>query len=150
MGNTTYYIQMTLVILAFFSVILAVCCLALPSKINYLPADYASETSEIFYQEMINLERNTTLKFNEFPKLLTPLQTHIKPGDEILTTKTDTLYLLDRGIDYGDINRYPYYVIKDNNENFWTLFRHGDKYFLTREDEEVYKAALAEIEKDMP
>lgn len=96
---------------------------------------------------MVDMEKNSTLTFDGFPACLTPLLGHINLGDEIFTTNEDTLSFAFRGLDYEDINRYPYYVIKDNYENIWTLFRYNDKYILTRENEEVYNSLLTEIEQ---
>jgi hypothetical protein len=117
-------------------------------KENYSQVEYASETNERFYQEMVKMKKNTTKFYNGFPTCLTGiLSYHTKPGDEILATKSDTLYLVDWDLNRTDINKYPYYVVKDNYENVWTLFRHNDKFRLTREDETKYKEWFKKMEK---
>ena len=110
--------------------------------------EYASTTNEKFYQKMIEMEKNSTLVFNGFPTCLTSvLHTHTQPGDEILTTEKDTLYLVDWNLNHRDINRYPYYVIKDNHNHLWSLFRHNENFHLNRENERIYKKWLEEIKK---
>ena len=83
--------------------------------------------------------------FNGFPTCLISLCNNISSGDEILTTETDTLFFVFRDLNRKDINKYPYYVIKDNHDNVWTLFRYNDEFLLTREDDTEYKLLL---EKD--
>lgn len=101
--------------------------------------EYASETNEKFYLKMVEMERNSTLTFSGFPTCLTSiLHYHTKPGDVILNTEKDTLYLVDWDLNRTDINKYPYYVIKDNNKNLWFLFRHNEQFLLTRKDETKY------------
>ena len=131
--------------MAFVCVILAGCNPV--SSTNHLQEEYSSQTNEKFYQKMVDMEKNSTLTFDGFPACLTPLLGHINLGDEIFTTNEDTLSFAFRGLDYEDINRYPYYVIKDNYENIWTLFRYNDKYVLTRENEKEYNSLLTEIEQ---
>lgn len=110
--------------------------------------EYASETNERFYQEMVKMKKNTTRFYDGFPTCLTSiLSYHTKPGDKILTTKSDTLYLVNWDLNRADINRYPYYVVKDNHKNVWTLFRYNDKFHLTRKDETKCKEWIKEIEK---
>lgn len=107
----------------------------------------ASKTNENFYQKMVEMERNSTLVFNGFPTCLASiLYTHTQPGDEILATETDTLYLVDWDLNRADINRYPCYVVKDNHDNLWSIFRHNENFHLNRLDEEKYKDWL-EIRK---
>ena len=109
--------------------------------------EYASKTNEKFYQKMVEMERNSTLVFNGFPTCLASiLYTHTQPGDEILATETDTLYLVDWDLNRADINRYPCYVVKDNHDNLWSIFRHNENFHLNRLDEEKYKDWL-EIRK---
>lgn len=110
-------------------------------KIDHSKVEYASQTDNKFYQKMISLERNTTLVFNGFPASLTGIL-FLKPGDEILSTETDTLSLVFEDLNRQDVNRYPYYVLKDNHNNIWSLYRHNDKFLLTREDETKYEKLL--------
>lgn len=113
--------------------------------------EYASETSKKFYQKMIKMEKNSILVFNGFPTCLTDMLSHaITPGDQILCTEKDTLYLVLRGLNYRDINKYPYYIIKDNHNNLWSLFRHNGNFILTREDEVNNKALLNLEEQNEP
>ena len=115
---------------------------------NHPQVEYASETNKKFYQEMVKMNKNTTRFFNGFPTCLTSILSHqTKPGDKILTTEKDTLYLVDWNLNRTDINKYPYYVLKDNNGNIWTLFRRNDKFRLTKKDEKQYKKWLKELEK---
>lgn len=104
---------------------------------NHPKMEYVSETNEKFYKEMVNMERNTTEYFNGFPICLIDVMKG-SPGDVVLTTKTDTLYLFFKGLNYKDINRYPFYVIKDNKNNFWSLLRRNDKFHLTKRDKKEY------------
>ena len=115
---------------------------------NYPKIEYASTTNEKFYQEMVKMDKNTTRFFNGFPTCLTGILSHqSKPGDKILTTEKDTLYLVDWNLNRTDINKYPYYVLKDNHGEIWTLFRHNDKFRLTKKDEKQYKKWLKELGK---
>ena len=105
--------------------------------------EYASETNEKFYKKMVRMERNSTLVFNGFPTCLTSiLYTHTQPGDEILTTGTDTLYLVDWDLNRADINRYICYLVKDNHDNLWSIFRHNENFHLNRVDEVKNKNLL--------
>ena len=108
------------------------------------PVEYASQTNEKFYQQMVEMEENSQMSFNGFPTCLTSLCNNILPGDEILTTETDTLFFVFRDLNRKDINKYPYYVIKNNHGNVWTLFRHNDKFLLTKQDATEYKFLLEE------
>lgn len=102
--------------------------------------EYASETDKKFYQEMVKMKKESTLTFNGFPTCLTSILSHsTAPGDAILTTEKDTLYLAFRWLNYNDINRYPFYIVKDNKDNFWSLYRHNEKFLLTRRDKKDFK-----------
>ncbi len=118
-------------------------------KKNYSQVEYASETGNKFYQKMIEMERNTTLHFDGFPTSLTSiLFLNTQPGDKIINAGDSTLTLVSRDLNRTDINRYPYYVIKDNCGNVWTLFRHNDKFRLTRKDETESKEWLKKMEEE--
>lgn len=107
---------------------------------NYSQVEYASKTNEKFYQKMLEMKRESTLIFNGFPTCLTGVFAYyIVPGDNILETPKDSLILLFRGLNYSDINRYPFYIFKDNHNNLWSLFRHNEEFHLTREDEIKHK-----------
>ena len=100
---------------------------------NILKADkeveYASTTNTNFYKKMVEMKRNSTLVFNGFPTCLTSiLHTHTQPGDEILATETDKLYLVYWDLNRADINRYPCYIVKDNHDNLWSIFRHNENF----------------------
>ena len=96
--------------------------------------EYASETNSKFFQKMVNMDKNSTLTFDGFPTCLTSIF-NTPLGEEILSTEKDTLFFVSRGLNQQDINRYPYYILKDNHNNVWSLYRHNDKYILKREDE---------------
>ena len=116
-------------------------------KENYSQVEYASETDNKFYQEMIDLERNQTLHFNGFPASLTSiLFKNLKPGEKILNCGDEPLILLFEDLNRTDINRYYYYIIKDTHNNYWSLKRHNDKFRLTRIDEEENKKWLKRLE----
>ncbi len=106
---------------------------------NYPKIEYASTTNEKFYQKMVKMKRNTTEFFNGFPICLISLRSS-SSGDVILSTeKKDTLFLAFEGLNYKDINRYPFYVLKDNHDNFWSLSRRNDRFHLTKRDKKEYK-----------
>ena len=96
--------------------------------------EYASETNSKFFQKMVNMDKNSTLTFDGFPTCLTSIF-NTPLGEEILSTEKDTLFFVFRGLNQQDINRYPYYILKDNQGNVWSLLRHNDKYILKREDD---------------
>jgi len=105
-----------------------------PTK-NYSMVEYASETDNKFYQKMTQMERNSTLIFNGFPTSLTSiLSLNTVPGDTITNAGDSTLVLVSRDLNREDINKYPYYIIKDKHENIWKLSRHNDEFHLTRLD----------------
>jgi hypothetical protein len=115
---------------------------------NHSQVEYASETDNKFYQKMIEMERNTSLYFDGFPTSLTSiLFKNLEPGEKILNCGDEPLTLVSRDLNRTDINRYPYYVIKDAHGNVWTLFRHNNKFRLTRKDETEYKEWLKEMEE---
>ena len=93
--------------------------------------EYASQTNQDFYQDMVKIKKGKHLTFNGFPTCLTPIL-HINNGEEIFSTETDSLTLTFRDLNRDDVNRYPYYVIEDNHKNKWSLFRHNANYFLYR------------------
>ena len=102
-----------------------------------------SKTNEKFYKKMVEMERDSTLIFDGFPTCLTDILILRKqPGEEVFSTETDTLYLFDRDLNRYDINRYVYYLFKDNHGNLWSLFRHNETFRLTREDEIKCKKLL--------
>jgi hypothetical protein len=94
--------------------------------------EYASQTNQKFYQDMVKIKKGERLTFNGFPTCLTPVF-HINNGEEIFNTETDSLILVFRDLNRNDVNKYPYYVIEDNHKNKWSLFRHNANYFLYRE-----------------
>lgn len=105
---------------------------------NHPRVECVSQTNEKFYQKMVKMERNSTEYFNGFPICLIDVR-NSSPGDAVLTTEKDTLYLAFEGLNYKDINRYPFYIIKDNKNNFWSLFRRNDKFHLTKRDKKDYE-----------
>lgn len=94
--------------------------------------EYASQTNQKFYHDMVKIKKGKHLTFNGFPTCLTPIL-HINNGEEIFSTETDSLTLVFRDLNRNDVNKYPYYVIEDNHKNKWSLFRHNANYFLYRE-----------------
>lgn len=94
--------------------------------------EYASQTNQKFYQDMVKIKKGERLTFNGFPTCLTPIL-HINNGEEIFNTETDSLILVFRDLNRNDVNKYPYYLIEDNHKNKWSLFRHNANYFLYRE-----------------
>jgi len=126
------------------------CVISSYQKRYYSQVEYASETDNKFYQKMVNMERNSTLHFDGFPTSLTSiLFLNTAPGDSIVNAGDSTLILVSRDLNRTDINKYPYYVIKDEKNNLWSLFRHNDKYRLTRLDESEYQEWLKEKEEQM-
>lgn len=99
----------------------------------------ASTTNQKFYKKMVEMKRNSTLIFNGFPTCLTDILSRRIPGDEILATGTDTLYLVDWDLNRADINRYPCYIVKDNHDNLWSIFRNNENFHLNRVDEVKHK-----------
>lgn len=97
-------------------------------------SEYASETNKKFYKRMTKMDKNEVITFHGFPACLTSIF-NITAGDEILAVGEDTLYLVYRGLNYNDVNRYHFYIIKDNHDNLWSIFRHNEKFLLYREDE---------------
>ena len=116
-------------------------------KENYSQVEYASETDNKFYQKMTELERNQTLHFNGFPTSLTSiLFKNLKPGDRILNCGDEPLTLVHKDLDRTNINKYYYYIIKDSKNNYWSLYRHNDKFRLSRIDEIRNKKWLKGLE----
>lgn len=108
--------------------------------------EYASETDEKFYQEMIGMNRHSVILFNGFPTCLTDIL-NASPREEILTTETDTLFLAFQGFNHDGINNYRFYVVKDNHGNFWTLSRYNENYFLAKENKRKFKKLMKKMEK---
>ena len=113
----------------------------------YSQVEYASETDNKFYQKMTELERNQTLHFNGFPASLTSiLFKNLRPGDRILNCGDEPLTLVHEDLDRTNINKYYYYIIKDTKNNYWSLYRHNDKFRLSRIDEKRNKEWLKKLE----
>jgi len=106
-----------------------------------LVEEYATETSEKFYQKMVNMKENSCLVFDGFPTCLTDILSN-PPKDKILITETDTLSFIYRDLDHESINKYPYYVIQDTKDNFWSLHRYNGMYVLRKKDYEWLKDLL--------
>ena len=106
-----------------------------------LVEEFATETNEKFYQKMVNMKENSCLVFDGFPTCLTDILSK-PPKDTILITETDTLSFIYRDLDRESINKYPYYVIQDTKDNFWSLHRHNDMYILIKKDYEWLKDLL--------
>lgn len=116
-------------------------------KENYSQVEYASETDNKFYQKMIELERNQTLHFDGFPTSLTSiLFKNLQPGERILNCGDEPLTLVFEDLDRSNINQYYYYIIKDTKNNYWSLYRHNDKFRLSRIDEKKEKKWLKKLE----
>lgn len=116
-------------------------------KENYSQVEYASQTDNKFYQKMMKLERNQTLHFNGFPASLTSiLFKDLKPGEKILNCGDEPLTLVFKDLDRTNINKYYYYIIKDSKNNYWSLYRHNDKFRLSRMDEKRNKKWLKRLE----
>jgi len=114
---------------------------------NYSQVEYASETDNKFYQKMKELKRNQTLHFTGFPASLTSiLFKDLQPGERILNCGDEPLTLVSKDLDRSNINRYYYYIIKDTNNNYWSLYRHNDRFRLTRIDEKRNKKWLKNLE----
>jgi len=114
---------------------------------NYSQVEYASETDNKFYQKMIELERNQTLHFDGFPISLTSiLFKNLQPGERILNCGDEPLTLVFEDLDRSNINKYYYYIIKDTKNNYWSLYRHNDKFRLSRIDEKRNKEWLKKLE----
>ena len=90
---------------------------------------------EMFYHRMVEMEIDSELMFSEFPLPLKRLH-HASAGDKILVADNDTLSLVCVYPNQDDvINRYLFYVMKDNHNNLWSLFQYEDGYHLYKEDE---------------
>jgi len=114
---------------------------------NYSQVEYASETDNKFYQKMIELKRNQTLHFDGFPTSLTSiLFKNLQPGERILNCGDEPLTLVFEDLDRSNINKYYYYIIKDTKNNYWSLYRHNDKFRLSRIDEKRNKEWLKKLE----
>ena len=113
----------------------------------YSQVEYASETDNKFYQKMIELKRNQTLHFDGFPASLTSiLFKNLRPGDRILNCGDEALTLMFEDLDRSNINKYYYYIIKDTKNNYWSLYRHNDKFRLSRINEKRNKEWLKKLE----
>ena len=113
----------------------------------YSQVEYASETDNKFYQKMIELKRNQTLHFDGFPAFLTSiLFKNLRPGDRILNCGDEALTLMFEDLDRSNINKYYYYIIKDTKNNYWSLYRHNDKFRLSRINEKRNKEWLKKLE----
>ena len=97
-----------------------------------------SNHDEMFYHKMVNMDKNSEITFFEFPHSLRRLL-HATAGDKILSADGDTLTLICCYPNQADsVNRYPFYVMKDNRDNLWSLFHYEDGYHLYKEDETIH------------
>ena len=78
------------------------------------------------HQEMI--------EFYEFPEAFKSIEG--RNNGIIFANERDTLQLVCSYPNLSDeVNRYPFYVIRDNHENYWTLFQEETgKYKIYRKD----------------
>lgn len=93
---------------------------------------------EMFYHRMVEMETSSEWMFSEFPLPLKRLL-HASAGDKILVDGNDTLSLVCVYPNQDDIiNRYLFYVMKDNHDHLWSLFQYEDGFHLYREDETIH------------
>ena len=94
--------------------------------------DYSAEE---FYARMMTIEEGKVSVFKTFPKTLQPMLNFYQ--GTIFETDSAILQLVYRYPD-SDTDRkiqYPFYFIRDNHGNYWTLFKSsGDTYRLCREN----------------
>lgn len=114
---------------------------------KYYQVEYASQTNEDFYQKMVDMKVNSKMSFNGFPTCLTSVLKS-SPGDEVLFTETDTLYFVYSNLNDEDLNKYPFYIIMDNHDNAWSIFRHNEEFHLIREDGIELKKLLQKATKE--
>ena len=73
------------------------------------------------------------IEFYEFPEAFKSIEG--QHSGIIFANEKDTLQLVCSYPNLADeVNRYPFYVIKDNHENYWTLFQESGKYKIYRKD----------------
>jgi len=89
----------------------------------------------LLYECMLRVDEKHCLVFEEFPKALEPM-IGLYQGDIFTTECGDTLQLVCSFPNLHDIvNRYPWYFMRDNHGNYWTLFHEeDDKYRIYSED----------------
>jgi len=97
------------------------------------------ESAEAFYELMLATEKGDNLVLNHFPKVLKPME-HLYQGN-IFKTEKDTLQLVCSYPNQNDtVNRYPFYFMRDNHGNYWSMFHEkDDRYHIYREDSEKAK-----------
>jgi len=134
------FFRLALIVMLFVSVTFLGCNSSSQKQNNHSleKVEYASQTDEKFYQKMVDMERDSVIVFDGFPTCLVGVFNSL-PGDEILATKKDTVFFVYRDLNRDNVNNYPFYVIKDNNNNVWSIYRHNEKFRLIREDETKYK-----------
>ena len=100
-----------------------------------------------FYNFMLRANHNKVLVLKEFPEALKSME-HLYQGD-ILTMGKDTLQLVCSFPNLSDtVNRYPFYFMRDNHGNYWTMFHEEDgKYRIYREDTEVAKNYFKDMQE---
>ena len=99
---------------------------------------------EVLYEVMLRIDEKHYLELEEFPKAFEPVL-GLYQGDIFTTGCGDTLQLVCHFPNLRDtVNRYPYYILRDNHGFYWKLF-HGvdDKYRIYREDPWLAKYCYA-------
>ena len=98
-----------------------------------------NQTAAGFYRRMTVMKPNQQWIFNDFPKHLQKVSS-IRKG-EIISSGADTLSLVCCFPNQADtVNRYLFYILKDNHGNVWSLFHEeDDKFHLYREDPKKFQ-----------
>lgn len=99
-----------------------------------------------FYNLMLKTNQDKVLVLKEFPEALKPME-HLYRGN-ILTMGKDTLQLVCSFPNLSDtLNRYPFYFMRDNHGNYWTMFHEDDdKYHIYRENSDIAKDYFKDIQ----
>lgn len=99
---------------------------------------------EEFYPKAVNMKRGSSIRLYEFPKSLRRMRS-ARPGDCIFESGKDSVIFICSFPNQADtINRYPYYVFKDNHNNLWSFFQYKEHFYkLCREDEKEHENWLS-------
>ena len=124
--DITHVVQNIIIVMVIFAGLLA-CLNASPPK-----------SAKRFFNLMLKTDEHKVLVLKKFPKALAPME-HLYQGT-IFATDKDTLQLICSYPNLNDeVNRFPFYFMKDNHCNYWTMFQEQGKYVIYRENPDVAK-----------
>ena len=100
---------------------------------------FEQTTVEECYEQMVEMKR--TIILGKFPHQLQKMR-YAHAGKLLFENGQDSLFLVHSYPNYDDVNRYLYYIMRDNHDNVWSLFQEDSTFYLHKIEEGELKKKL--------